>query len=442
MSILFSCIGRTDPVSNYRDGGVLHILRNYRDITKVYLYMSKEMWDNQQKHQIYSFALDDYSNRNSHLFSYEFIESDIVDADDYDKFYESFKDYILKIRKMTDETIYVNLSSGTPAMKMTLLVLATEFAHLNVKAIQVRDPSYQENKKKFEIDVEKVRDQIENNLDNIENVRRCGEPELLVAFKTKARNQIKGLIESYNYEGALKVFKELYQDENLNLLIKHLDKRQKLQQENEENIKKLEKHFNVKLYPIKDEKVSELVEYYYLLENLVEANKVSEFLLRLHPFIKELQLEYLARKCQLVLTDYINKYGHKEWLEDKRLIKDYPNVYNVLTNVFQNYDPKRGLSIKALNDVIMSYYDQGQVSLEDQQLLEKLCNINTKYRNKTAHELYSITADNLRNDPDVSLTPKRLLKEIWDLMIRTFGSYLSEQPSMYKKLNEILLKNL
>lgn len=54
----------------------------------------------------------------------------------------------------------------------------------------------------------------------------------------------------------------------------------------------------------------------------------------------------------------------------------------------------------------MSYYDQGQVSLEDQQLLEKLCNINTKYRNKTAHELYSITADKLRNDPDVSLTPK------------------------------------
>ncbi len=90
----------------------------------------------------------------------------------------------------------------------------------------------------------------------------------------------------------------------------------------------------------------------------------------------------------------------------------------------------------------MSYYDQGQVSPEDQQLLEKLCNINTKYRNKTAHELYSITADKLRNDPDVSLTPKRLLKEIWDLMIRTFGSYLSEQPSMYKKLNEILLKNL
>lgn len=265
---------------------------------------------------------------------------------------------------------------------------------------------------------------------------------MLVAFKTKARNQIKGLIESYNYEGALKVFKELYQDENLNLLIKHLDKRQKLQEENEENIKKLEKHFNVKLYPIKDKKVSDLVEYYYLLENLVEANKVSEFLLRLHPFIKELQLEYLARKCQLVLADYINKCGHKEWLEKERLIKDYPNVYNVLTNVFQNYDHKRGLSIKALNYVIMSYYNQGQVSLEDQQLLEKLCNINTKYRNKTAHELYSITADDLRNDQDVSLTPKRLLKEIWDLMIRTFGSYLSEQPSMYKKLNEILLKNL
>lgn len=42
--ILFSPLGGTDPISNFRDGSMLHICRIYKpDI--VILYMSKEMYD-------------------------------------------------------------------------------------------------------------------------------------------------------------------------------------------------------------------------------------------------------------------------------------------------------------------------------------------------------------------------------------------------------------
>ena len=46
--ILFSPIGGTDPISNFRDGAMLHICRIYKpDI--VYLYLSKEMCEFQEK---------------------------------------------------------------------------------------------------------------------------------------------------------------------------------------------------------------------------------------------------------------------------------------------------------------------------------------------------------------------------------------------------------
>lgn len=40
--ILFSPVGKTDPITNYHDGSLLHISRHYQPEI-IYLYMSKEM---------------------------------------------------------------------------------------------------------------------------------------------------------------------------------------------------------------------------------------------------------------------------------------------------------------------------------------------------------------------------------------------------------------
>ena len=54
--ILFSPIGGTDPISNFRDGAMLHICRIYKpDI--VYLYLSKEMCEFQKKDDRYRYCL-------------------------------------------------------------------------------------------------------------------------------------------------------------------------------------------------------------------------------------------------------------------------------------------------------------------------------------------------------------------------------------------------
>lgn len=55
--ILFSPIGGTDPISNFRDGAMLHICRIYKpDI--VYLYLSKEMCEFQEKDDRYRYCLE------------------------------------------------------------------------------------------------------------------------------------------------------------------------------------------------------------------------------------------------------------------------------------------------------------------------------------------------------------------------------------------------
>lgn len=57
--VLFSPVGSTDPISNQRDGALLHIARVYKpDI--IYLYLSKEMCELSDKDNRYIYCLEDF----------------------------------------------------------------------------------------------------------------------------------------------------------------------------------------------------------------------------------------------------------------------------------------------------------------------------------------------------------------------------------------------
>lgn len=98
MNILFSPIGGTDPVSdkNFYDGSMLHICRHY-DIDKVYLYLSKEMWDNHNKDDRYVFFIKKLSELKNVNIEYEIIDAkDKVNVQEYDQFYKEFEVLIEK----------------------------------------------------------------------------------------------------------------------------------------------------------------------------------------------------------------------------------------------------------------------------------------------------------------------------------------------------------
>ena len=54
--ILFSPLGKTDPISNMRDGSMLHICRIYKP-NIVYLYMSSEILQDHNKDDRYVYCL-------------------------------------------------------------------------------------------------------------------------------------------------------------------------------------------------------------------------------------------------------------------------------------------------------------------------------------------------------------------------------------------------
>ena len=45
MRVLFTPVGDTDPVRGYHDGGMLHILRHYAPVDRVFVFLTKEMED-------------------------------------------------------------------------------------------------------------------------------------------------------------------------------------------------------------------------------------------------------------------------------------------------------------------------------------------------------------------------------------------------------------
>ena len=146
--ILFSPVGGTDPMSLYncRDGSLLHICRVYRP-AKVYLYMSKEILDNQEKDNRYLYCLEQLAKLQDRECEYVVIERpDLTNVHEFDYFYNDFREIIGKIMNDMDSSdeLLLNVSSGTPAMKSGLLVLQT-LGEYPCKTIQVATPERKMN---------------------------------------------------------------------------------------------------------------------------------------------------------------------------------------------------------------------------------------------------------------------------------------------------------
>lgn len=191
--ILFSPVGGTDPISltNYHDGSLLHICRHYRP-DKVIMYMSKEMLDYQEKDDRYMYCLsrlDKLQNRDT---EYEIIERrELTKVHEFDYFYQDFRNIIKGIYDNLDDTdtLLINISSGTPAMKSGLLVLQT-LGEFPAKMIQVATPEKGINEHIHkQYDVESLWELDEDNQDGADN--RCSEVRCPTLSKIKKEEIIK-----------------------------------------------------------------------------------------------------------------------------------------------------------------------------------------------------------------------------------------------------------
>ena len=197
--VLFTCVGTTDTVRGLRDGGMMHAMRHYRP-QKVYIFVSSEMEMLNQRDRRYEKTFRFIQEKwGGYAPEVRYNLSGIVDADDLDQVAQPMSDFFEQVVRENPETqILINLSSGTPQMKMILaqLALNNRYNDRDIVGVQVRNPdkrsgdSDRTNKKNYSVEEE-----LELNEDEEPDApNRCSEPKLFAIQRDRVSAQMRSLL--------------------------------------------------------------------------------------------------------------------------------------------------------------------------------------------------------------------------------------------------------
>lgn len=405
--ILFSPIGGTDPIKNFHDGSMLHICRHYRpDI--VYLYLSHEMMDYHREDNRYIDSIERLGALLGHPFEVRLIErDDLIDVQQYDIFYQDFREEIQRIEKDMDkdDELLLNMASGTPAMKSALSVMAT-LAEYRFLPIQVSTPEKARNKAADDRDSYDLAVNWELNEDNEEGAEnRCTEVKCFNLMKLLKIDAIKKHIGAYDYSAALSVAEEIREDlsEDAYTMLQIADARIRLDLCKISTLTdKLSQKIDI--YPIKEGNKKEIFEYALGLRIKILKRELADFVRGITPLTVDLLEKILKQKCNISLNDCCRK--KYEW--DKKTRKENKEKWKWQwdKNKLQEMD-----LLKPLNDAHHGNFTGKDVySIHLKALILSRCNdpkLNDKVteiveidrvRNIPAHNIISVTEQWLKKE--------------------------------------------
>lgn len=433
--ILFSPVGGTDPIKYFHDGSLLHISRFYKPDV-IYLYMSHEILENHKKDNRYVKSLELLGEYIGLDFEIHIIErDDLIEAQQYDVFYEDFRNEIQKIEKTMDGTdsLIVNMASGTPGMKSALIVMAT-LAEYKFLPIQVSSPKRAMNSELEEraaYDVETNWDLNEDNESGCQN--RCQEVQCFNLMRLLKEDMIKKHIEAYDYPAALAIAEEIQDDisEDAFRWIQIADARIKL---NRKKISMLLKK-NDELYPIQDGKRQKIFEYILVLKRKVDKQEYADFIRGITPIVVDVLEEILQKECNIRIEDYCyyDRNNIRKWDKGKMNGTELKEIVSKGYKREFDYDY---IKSDALSKIILEKSDDKKL----QQNVIDILNIEKKVRNITAHKIVSVTDEWIKQET------KKSSKEILDIirfLLRKAGINAKDEDwYSYNRMNERIIKEL
>ena len=430
--VLFSPVGTHDPVGvvdkdgKPSEGSMLHIIRHYKPEV-VYLYITKELNYNDNR---YEKAIKKF-HPNCKV---EKILSKVPEnkVHSYDAFINDFKKTIDEINNnYKDYEILLNIASGIPQMKSDLIL---EYITRNIKLIpvQVSTPigasnfnSESKNEKIInkKIDIEKELDKIDKDKENTNN--RCKEPEILSFKRAKIQSQIESLIKSYEYSAAYNLFSkvenisELF-DGNLLKYLEHAHLRVNLKYDEANKIINFQN--NKDLTNVENE----LLEYYYVIKLKYKKGELSDFILRMSPFVTDLLFYYLKNNIVELEEIFIDYNGNKKISTGirkilKTTLYKHPQFINlaILKEIKDYY-------IKTTN-IIDSYTSS---------LFDELREVEEKVRNKVAHRIININSKFIKQQ--VGLSSEKILKKNEELLKKVIPK-IDTNYFLYDDINERIM---
>ena len=434
--ILFSPIGGSDPIRNYHDGSMLHICRNYLP-DRVVLYLSGEMYQHHVQDNRYVYCLEELGKKMSHPFEIEVIVRDeLTEVQDYEYFYTEFTKCINDIVAQMDEgdELLLNVSSGTPAMKNALIILAT-LAEFSFQPIQVSTPlkrsNYMdENTKNYEVQEQWEFD--EDNEPQEGDTSRCEEIKSLNLVKLLKVNLLEKHLQAYDYTAALEIARDLKNHISVKAtaMIEQANERNQL---NTKRVNELAKKIDYQPMPVKNQENCDLLEYVLLLQMKVRRKEYADFIRAITPVVFELFYRVLKRQCHIDIKDYCDeKKSGLRWNLEK--IKQ-TEVGDILQKEYAATGFRGGpVYSSQLKPLILHYSGSEKVNT----LVTDLRHAEEKARNKAAHTIVSITNEKIVKWTDY--TAEELLVKIQQLTLFVVPGQDGSIWDSYDRMNEAIMK--
>ena len=417
MKILISAVGDTDPIRNFHDGPLLHIVRVYRPEKIVLVHSERSL----TKHDKLVKALKSIKD-----YSPEIIQDGGVLPDAqvaiFDKMYDTVSSIVKKY--ISDDEIILNISSATPQI-ISAMFAVNRISDFNVTAVQVVTPQHKSNEGLRHDNQEDIDTLIETNLDNqsdYEN-RTLEDTGMKFSLDLTKRN-LKALIDNYDYQGALELLRAL-----------KLPKKQ----ESFSNIKELRKKLTeisdtikiqgmpdkiVKAKLLSNQAKSALNSYLNIDRNHKQGN-IAEVLIRVKSLVEFILENYLNNHFLDVIT---YKEDGKPFLNASK----YPEILKKFQENAKKRDQEYHSGYLSLHGYIgiLKFFEPNHDLLKH---IYKIQEIN-QVRNQVAHSLQAFDRKNLKKVSSAVFASKQILLASFDIDNHWF--------SFYEDLNQEIKKLL
>lgn len=435
--VLFSCVGTSDPVRGQKDGPILHILRKYRPDTVV-LFFTTEIQALAQKDDRYGKIREHMKQAWGYEPQWQEESLDLKKAHDLDVVYTVMKPALKKyLNQYAKDEILVNLSSGTPQMKYFMIDLAKDLRYrcLGIQVSNPDDASGQDGRSNSEGYV--IEEEIKGNLDEDPNYTdRCVLAQMVAVERNHQWEQLRGVLDLYDFEAAAKM--NMLPD-TMRPVLEHLLQRSRLVDTRPQDIE--DPALAQQLFPIcfgpEDRQAKSLCEYYLILRNMQKSRRITEFILRLNPFIVSLQEELIQRLLQeqyhFSLWELIqtNPYNNKqvfmvEWLQEKS-----PKLLEEVNRNFGTEIKSTTMSIRLGNALLRSLGAPKHIC----RFFGECERLNMILRNSAAHDLTHFTEKNIARC--LQYDSAELIHRIEDLIPDVFPQYSRAAFEKYYRVYDL-----
>ena len=416
MKILISAVGDTDPIRNFHDGPLLHIVRVYRPEKIVLVHSERSL----TKHDKLVKALKSIKD-----YSPEIIQDGGVLPDAqvaiFDKMYDTVSSIVKKY--ISDDEIILNISSATPQI-ISAMFAVNRISDFNVTAVQVVTPQHKSNEGLRHDNQEDIDTLIETNLDNQSDYeeRTLEDTGMKFSLDLTKRN-LKALIDNYDYQGALELLRAL-----------KLPKKQ----ESFSNIKELRKKLTeisdtIKIQGMPDKivkaklstKAQSALNSYLNIDRNHKQGNIAEVLIRVKSLVEFILENYLNNHFLDVIT---YKEDGKPFLNASK----YPEILKKFQENAKKRDQEYHSGYLSLHGYIgiLKFFEPNHDLLKH---IYKIQEIN-QVRNQVAHSLQAFDRKNLKKVSSAVFASKQILLDSFDIDNHWF--------SFYEDLNQEIKKLL